>query len=65
MWKKRAVLDFPCEFWKKERVAETIGTKVYEGALFDPNSGQMHPGDWCDCSRRRNRRQHIRSSSST
>ncbi len=35
---------FPCEFWKKERVAETIGTKVYEGALFDPNSGQMHPG---------------------
>lgn len=35
---------FPCEFWEKERVAETIGTKVYEGALLDPNGGQVHPG---------------------
>src|SRR5271157_108744 len=35
---------FPCEFWENKRVAETIGTKVYEGALFDPNSGQVHPG---------------------
>lgn len=35
---------FPCEFWEKEQVAEAIGTKAYEGALFDPNSGQVHPG---------------------
>src|SRR5271157_347463 len=35
---------FPCEFWEKAQVAEAIGTKAYEGALFDPNSGQVHPG---------------------
>jgi glycine/D-amino acid oxidase-like deaminating enzyme len=36
--------NFPCEFWSKERVVEALGTQVYEGACFDPNSGQVHPG---------------------
>src|SRR5215472_1620092 len=36
--------NFPCEFWEKERVVEALGTQAYEGACFDPNSGQVHPG---------------------
>jgi gamma-glutamylputrescine oxidase len=35
---------FPFEFWDREQIAGTIGTKVYPGAHFDPNSGQLHPG---------------------
>lgn len=34
----------PMEFWDKEKTAAALGTNVYEGALFDPNSGQVHPG---------------------
>jgi len=33
-----------CEFWEKEQVAEVLGTHAYEGAFFDPGSGQVHPG---------------------
>ncbi len=36
--------NFPCEFWEKEKVVEALGTQAYEGACFDPNSGQVHPG---------------------
>jgi len=35
---------FPCEYWDQARVSEAIGTKAYRGGLFDPNSGQVHPG---------------------
>ncbi len=35
---------FPFEFWSQERTAAAIGARVYQGALFDPNSGQVHPG---------------------
>jgi gamma-glutamylputrescine oxidase len=41
---KARAAGFPCEFWDKQSVAEAIGTSAYEGALFDPNSGQVHPG---------------------
>jgi gamma-glutamylputrescine oxidase len=34
----------PVEFWDKEKTAAALGTDVYEGALFDPHSGQVHPG---------------------
>ncbi len=35
---------FPCEYWDRARLSGAIGTTVYEGAFFDPNSGQVHPG---------------------
>ncbi len=35
---------FPFEFWEKDRTAAALGTGAYSGALFDPNSGQLHPG---------------------
>ncbi len=35
---------FPFEFWDAEKTAAAIGTSVYEGAFYDPNSGQVHPG---------------------
>jgi glycine/D-amino acid oxidase-like deaminating enzyme len=34
----------PFEYWDRAKVAEAIGTSVYEGGLFDPGSGQLHPG---------------------
>ena len=33
----------PFEFWDKERTTAALGSRVYEGALFDPSSGQVHP----------------------
>lgn len=41
---KARAANFPCEFWEKEKVEEALGTRAYEGAYFDPNSGQVHPG---------------------
>jgi gamma-glutamylputrescine oxidase len=41
---KARAANFPCEFWEKKRVVEALGTPAYEGAYFDPNSGQVHPG---------------------
>jgi glycine/D-amino acid oxidase-like deaminating enzyme len=35
---------FPFELWNRERTAATIGSKIYQGAMFDPRSGQVHPG---------------------
>jgi gamma-glutamylputrescine oxidase len=35
---------FPFEFWDAEKTAAAIGTGVYKGAFYDPNSGQVHPG---------------------
>jgi glycine/D-amino acid oxidase-like deaminating enzyme len=34
----------PVEFWDVEKTASIIGTRAYPGALFDPHSGQVHPG---------------------
>lgn len=34
----------PAEIWDKEKTAAALGTRAYEGALFDPHSGQLHPG---------------------
>jgi gamma-glutamylputrescine oxidase len=42
--KKARAANFPCQFWEKEKVVEALGTLAYEGAYFDPNSGQVHPG---------------------
>ncbi len=41
---KARAAGFPCEYWERERLQETIGTNAYEGAYYDPNSGQVHPG---------------------
>ena len=35
---------FPFEFWPREQIVDAIGTSVYPGAYFEPNSGQLHPG---------------------
>jgi gamma-glutamylputrescine oxidase len=37
------VLGIPVEYWDKEHTAAAIGSVVYEGAFYDPNSGQVHP----------------------
>jgi gamma-glutamylputrescine oxidase len=34
----------PVEAWDAGKTAQALGTGVYAGALFDPNSGQVHPG---------------------
>lgn len=41
---KARAAGLPCEFWEEEKVAEALGTRAYEGAFFDPGSGQVHPG---------------------
>ena len=38
------VSNFPYEFWEKAKVVEALRTQAYEGAYFDPNGGQVHPG---------------------
>jgi gamma-glutamylputrescine oxidase len=40
---KARSLGMPVEFWDKRRLAEAIGTDVYEGGFFDPGGGQVHP----------------------
>ena len=41
---KARAAGFPFQFWSKEEIFGAIGTSVYPGAFFDPNSGQVHPG---------------------
>jgi glycine/D-amino acid oxidase-like deaminating enzyme len=41
---KARAANLPWEFWEKEKLAEALGTHAYEGALFDPHGGQVHPG---------------------
>lgn len=36
-------LEFPFEFWDRQRTKDALGSSRYLGALFDPNSGQVHP----------------------
>ncbi|MGH9675570.1 MAG: NAD(P)/FAD-dependent oxidoreductase, partial [Candidatus Acidiferrum sp.] len=41
---KANAFGIPVEFWDKEKTAAALGTHAYEGALFDPGGGQVHPG---------------------
>ncbi len=36
-------LGMPVEFWDAQQTARAIGSEVYEGALFDPSGGHVHP----------------------
>jgi gamma-glutamylputrescine oxidase len=36
-------LGIPVDFWDRDRVKAEIGTDVYFGALFDPNTGEVNP----------------------
>ena len=36
-------LQMPVEFWSREQTEAAVGTAAYEGAFYDPNSGQVHP----------------------
>lgn len=33
--------------WDKTRLSENLGSDIYTGALFDPNSGHLHPLNYC------------------
>lgn len=41
---KARAAGMPFEFWERDKIAAAVGTNVYQGALFDPSSGQVHPG---------------------
>jgi len=36
-------LGFPVEYWSKDQTVAAVGTSVYQGAFYDPQSGQLHP----------------------
>jgi gamma-glutamylputrescine oxidase len=36
-------MGMPVDFWSKEQTQAAVGTAMYEGAFYDPNSGQVHP----------------------
>jgi gamma-glutamylputrescine oxidase len=40
---KARALGIPVESWNKEQTAAAVGTTVYQGAFYDPNSGQLQP----------------------
>jgi glycine/D-amino acid oxidase-like deaminating enzyme len=40
---KAAELGVPIEYWDGSRVAQEIGTKVYAGGLYDPNTAEVDP----------------------
>jgi gamma-glutamylputrescine oxidase len=35
--------DYPLEWWDRERLRATLASERYLGALFDANSGHLHP----------------------
>lgn len=35
---------FPYEYWDQKKIAAIVGTSAYPGAVFEPKSGQVHPG---------------------
>ena len=35
--------DYPLEWWERDRQRTEINSERYLGALFDPNSGHLHP----------------------
>jgi gamma-glutamylputrescine oxidase len=36
-------LGLPVEYWSKDQTVAAVGTSVYQGAFYDPQSGQLHP----------------------
>lgn len=34
----------PLQMWDRDRIAAAVGATAYEGAVFDPGAGQVHPG---------------------
>jgi gamma-glutamylputrescine oxidase len=40
---KARALGIPVEFWNKEQTVASLGTTLYQGAFYDPHSGQLHP----------------------
>jgi gamma-glutamylputrescine oxidase len=40
---KARALGIPVEHWDQEQTAAAVGTTVYQGSFYDPNSGQLHP----------------------
>jgi gamma-glutamylputrescine oxidase len=41
---KARAAGMPFEYWDRDKISSAIGTSAYAGALFDPGSGQLHPG---------------------
>jgi gamma-glutamylputrescine oxidase len=37
-------MGLPLELWNKDKTRAAIGVDAYEGAVFDPGAGQVHPG---------------------
>ncbi|MDY4279573.1 MAG: FAD-binding oxidoreductase [[Pasteurella] mairii] len=35
------------QLWDKSRLEQHLGSKIYQGALFDSNSGHLHPLNYC------------------
>lgn len=35
------------ELWDKQKLEQHLGSKIYQGALFDSNSGHLHPLNYC------------------
>lgn len=42
--RKLRAAGLPIEVWNQEQIFRTLGTHAYPAALFDPGSGQVHPG---------------------
>jgi gamma-glutamylputrescine oxidase len=40
---KARALGIPVEYWNEDQTAAAVGTNVYQGGFYDPNSGQLHP----------------------
>jgi gamma-glutamylputrescine oxidase len=40
---KARSVGIPVEHWDKDQTAAAVGTTVYQGGFYDPNSGQLHP----------------------
>jgi gamma-glutamylputrescine oxidase len=40
---KAGALGIPVEYWNEDQTAAAVGTNVYRGGFYDPNSGQLHP----------------------
>ncbi len=34
----------PVELWRSEQMAQALGTRAYSAGLYEPGSGQVHPG---------------------
>lgn len=35
------------QLWDKTQLEQHLGSKIYQGGLFDPNSGHLHPLNYC------------------